>query len=115
MAAGYQELFLEAGATFNRTITIDDITGASYNLHNFSASSQMRKSYYSANVAATFSSIITSPTYGIITISLNANESSNITPGRYVYDVKISDNTDPANNTIRILEGTIIVSPQVTR
>jgi hypothetical protein len=44
MSAGYQELFLEQGASFNSTITLDDVYNEAYNLYNFSASSQMRKS-----------------------------------------------------------------------
>ena len=115
MAAGYQELILEQGATFNTTITIDDVTGASYNLYNFTASAQMRKSYGSANAAATFSASIINPTNGIILLSLNANQTSNIASGRYLYDIKLSDNHDAANNTIRILEGMVTVSAQVTR
>ena len=55
MPAGYSELFLEQGATFNTSITLDDVAGEAFNLVSYTATSQMRKSYYSSNAAATFS------------------------------------------------------------
>jgi hypothetical protein len=113
MSAGYQELFLEAGTSFNTTIYIDDVYGDSYNLQNYSAASQIRKSYYSSNATATFSTTIGNN--GQIALSLNANTTSNIYPGRYLYDIVIYDNDDASNNTIRILEGIINVTPRVTR
>jgi len=112
MAAGYQELFLEQGTSFNTTIYLDDVYGDSYNLSNYTASSQVRKSYYSSNATATFSTHISA---GTITLQLTANTTASISPGRYVYDVLISSTTDAANNTIRVLEGIINVTPRVTR
>jgi len=114
MSAGYQELFLEQGTSFNTTITLDDVYGETYNLYNFSSSSQMRKSYYSANTTAVFYTFI-NPTNGEILLSLDAPTTANIYPGRYVYDLVIYSNTDASNNTIRILEGIINVTPSVTR
>jgi hypothetical protein len=37
---------------------------------------------------------------------------ANIKPGRYVYDILMMDTTDV---TIRIMEGIVTVTPQVTR
>lgn len=112
MPAGYSELFLEQGADFNASITLDDVGGAAFNLINYSASYQMRKSYYSSNAAATFSvSTGNNPALGIITLSLSAANTANIYAGRYVYDVYVST----ANNRTRVLEGIINVSPQVTK
>lgn len=113
MSAGYQELFLEQGTSFNTTIYLDDVYGDSYNLSSYSASSQIRKSYYSANATATFDALVN--INGIITLGLTANTTANIAPGRYVYDVVIYNNNDRANNTIRVLEGIINVTPRVTR
>lgn len=111
MPAGYSELFLEQGASFSASLTLDDIGGAAFNLYNYSASSQMRKSYYSSNAAATFTISTGTPSQGIVTLSLDSANTANIIPGRYVYDVYISD----ANTRIRVLEGIVNVSPQVTK
>jgi hypothetical protein len=37
---------------------------------------------------------------------------ANISPGRYVYDVKMMDTS---NVTVRIMEGIVTVTPQVSR
>jgi hypothetical protein len=111
MAAAYQNLLLEQGTTFLVSIVLDDIYGNNYNLTNFLASSQMRKSYYSSNGVISFSTSVDIPT-GTITLSLPANTSANLIPGRYVYDTIITDNE---NNVVRVLEGVIDVSPSVTR
>ena len=115
MAAGYQNLLIEQGTSFFTTISMYDVTGASYNLYNYSASSQIRKSYYSANTSGSFTVSIPNPATGTIVVQLGASESANIFPGRYVYDVKLVSNNDAENNTIRILEGIVEISPQVTR
>lgn len=114
MSAGYQELFLEQGASFNSTITLDDVYGANYDLDNFSGSCQIRKSYYSRTVVATMDTTI-NPVSSTVSMRLDAPTTANIAPGRYLYDVLIYSNTDAANNTIRVLEGIINVTPSVTR
>jgi hypothetical protein len=44
-------------------------------------------------------------------MSLNSANTANIYPGRYVYDVYITSNV----GRIRVLEGIVNVSPQVTK
>lgn len=112
MPAAYSNLYLEQGTTFTTTITLDDVYGETYNLAGYSASSQMRKSYYSSNATATFSTSI-NVGQGTVTLDLDANTTANIAPGRYVYDAIIYDSN--THVTTRILEGIIEVSPRVTR
>lgn len=111
MAAGYQELFLEQGTTFNTVITLDDVDSEPYNLTGYEAKSQMKKSYYSANATANFVVTITDAINGSISISLSSANSANISAGRYVYDVAIKDTS---NNVTRVLEGIVNVLPRVT-
>jgi hypothetical protein len=111
MSAGYQELFLEKGTDFTTSITLDDVNGNAYNLTGFTAKSQVRKSYYSSSTTAEFVITINAPTTGVINMSLNSANTSNIAPGRYVYDVVIKDS---ANTVTRVLEGIVNVTPQVT-
>ena len=114
MAAGYQNLLIEQGTSFATNITLDDVTGATYNLSNFVAFSQIKNSYYTSNVSGNFLVTITNPNSGVITVSMNAANTANLFPGRYVYDVVLQSLTDPADFTIRILEGIVEVSPGVT-
>jgi hypothetical protein len=111
MAAGYQELFLEQGTSYATTLTLADVNGDPYNLTNYTAKSQMKKSYYSSNTTAEFSISIISPTSGVINMSLGSPSTSNVAAGRYVYDVVIKDS---ANNVSRVLEGIVNVLPRVT-
>lgn len=111
MAAGYSNLYIEAGTTFNTTITLDDVYNNSYNLVGYTASSQIRKSYYSSTPTATFTTAINTTT-GTISLSLSPAITANIAPGRYVYDTIITDIND---NVTRVLEGIVDVSPRVTR
>ena len=67
--AAVSNLAIDQGTTFSVTITVTDDTGSARNLTNYTARSQMRKSYYTtANTA--FSANILSPTDGTITLDL---------------------------------------------
>jgi hypothetical protein len=110
MASAYQNLLLEQGSNFLVSIVLDDVYGQNYDLTGFTAYSQMRKSYYSSNGSISFTTNIDYAT-ATISLSLAANTSANISPGRYVYDTVLKN---ASNNTIRVLEGIVEVSPSVT-
>jgi hypothetical protein len=112
MPAGYQELYLEQGTTFFTSVALDDIDGVPYLLDGAEVKAQIRKSYYSTQVAAEFIVEIPNPDVGVIVLSLEASNTANIFPGRYVYDVCLKD---AENAVTRLLEGIITISPQVTR
>jgi hypothetical protein len=107
MPALYNNLYIEQGSTYNNTIIIDGIGDLPGN-----SSSQIRKTYYSSNTTASFETDVDTLN-NTITLYLSSDVTSNITPGRYVYDAIVNDS---ANNTItRVLEGIVDVSPSVTR
>jgi hypothetical protein len=72
MAARYQELFLEQGSDYNTSITLTDVNGDPYDLTDYVAKSQIKKSYYSTNASADFVITINEPLSGIIIISLDS-------------------------------------------
>ena len=111
MSAGYQELFLEQGSDYNTSITLTDVNGDPYDLTDYAAKSQIKKSYYSTNASADFVITINEPASGIIIFSLDSANTANISAGRYVYDVIIKNSS---NNVTRVLEGIVNVLPQVT-
>ena len=111
MPAAYSNLYLEQGTTFNTTITLDDVYGSVYDLSGYTVNSQIRKSYYSANATAIFTTSINAGS-GTITLNLSTNVTANISPGRYVYDTTIKDSS---GNVTRVLEGIVDVSPRVSR
>ena len=112
MSSAYSDLYIEQGTTFATTINISDVYGNPYDLNNYLASSQMRSSYYSSSVSAVFDPYL-NVNLSTITLKLDSANTSNILPGRYVYDAVIKNIND--GSIIRILEGTVTVSPSVTR
>ena len=114
MPVGYSELFLEKGASFNTTITLYDVNNLSYNLVGYTANSQIRKSYYSANAVVTFTTAFSNtPADGDLTLSLTYQQTANVAPGRYVYDVYLTSQNQ--SSRVRVLEGIINVTPSATR
>lgn len=111
--AAYVELYMDQGTTFENTLTItDDVTNAVANITGYSFTSQMRRSYYSANATANLVCTITDANNGVLVMSLAASNTASIKAGRYLFDLE-SINT--LNNTNRILEGIITVTPGITR
>ena len=111
--AGFAELYIDQGASFTNVINLtDDITNASINTSGYTITSQLRRSYYSANASANITCAITNPANGEITMTLRAGETANIKAGRYVFDVKVIDNFGA---TSRVLEGIFTVLPQVSK
>ena len=110
--AAYVEITIEQGANLTTTVTVSDTQGDSVNLSTYSASAQLRKSYYSSS-ANTLAATITGNANGQITLSMTAANTTLLTPGRYVYDLVITNSVD--NSKTRVVEGTAVVLPSVTR
>jgi hypothetical protein len=111
--AAYVELYLDQGTTFNNIINLtDDVTNTPINVSGYVVTSQMRRSYYSANISANITCTLSNVANGEIIMSMTAANTTNIKAGRYLFDVKA---TDIYNITSRILEGIITVSPQITK
>jgi hypothetical protein len=105
--ATYSNLFIDQGSNFTSVI---DETG-DLDLTNYSAIAKIAKSY-DGTVKSTFTTSIDIAT-SKITISLTAAQTAALKPGRYVYDVIITDDSSPVVVT-RVLEGQIHVTPGVT-
>ena len=104
-------LVIDQGSDFATTVSVTSENGDVLNLVGYSARGQMRKSYSSTS-SHNFTVSVTDALAGELTISLNANASSNMVAGRYVYDVEI----ETASGTItRVLEGIVNLTPEVTR
>jgi hypothetical protein len=109
--AGYAEITVEQGANFSTKINVNDGAGAGQNLTSYSVAAQMRKSHYSTT-AVDFTVSITESANGEITMTMTSANTSNLTPGRYVYDLVM---TSPTNIKTRVVEGIATVLPSVTR
>ncbi len=92
------------------SLIVNDQFGDPKDLNDYTAAAQMRKSYYTST-AIDFTADVTLPDDGEVTISLTAEETSAIKAGRYVYDIEISSDEE----TLRVLEGIVVVNPEVTK
>lgn len=101
-------IVIDQGSTFASTVEILDENDEAIDVTNYQARGQIRKHYSSTN-AVSFS---TSLSNGSLVISLTANQTANMVAGRYVYDIEL---IDPANTVVRILEGIVTLTPEVTR
>jgi hypothetical protein len=108
--ATIQNLYIDQGTTYSLTITVSDQNGDVKDLTDYTVRGQLRKSYYS-NASTNFTASATSPTDGEITISLTATQTSALKAGRYVYDIEIESDEE----TLRVLEGIVVINPEVTR
>jgi hypothetical protein len=103
-------LVIDQGSTYSVNLDLTDENGDILDLTGYVANSQIRKWYTSSNPAATFTTSINVAS-GELTLSLSANQTSNLVAGRYVYDVEIDQN----GIVSRIVEGIVTVTPQVTK
>jgi hypothetical protein len=108
--ATVQNIYIDQGTTFEMTVTVSDQNGDPKDLTEYTVAAQMRKSYYTST-AIDFTSEISAPLDGDVTISLTASETTAIKAGRYVYDIEI----EGTEETLRILEGIVVVNPEVTK
>lgn len=107
--ATVQNITIDQGTTFSLTITLTNDDGTAKDLSSYTASAQMRKSYYTSTYTAFTTAKV--DLSGELTISLTATQTSAIKAGRYVYDIEIVSSAE----TLRILEGIVTVTPEVTK
>ena len=100
---------VDQGTTFSTTITLTDEDDVAIDLTGYTGRSKMKKHYTSSN-SHTFT-VNLGGNSGVLTLSLTASQTSNIVPGRYVYDVEL---IDTSNVVSRIVEGIVTVTPEVT-
>jgi len=109
--ATVSNIFIDQGATFTTTVTINDSTGSALDLSNYTALAQIRKTYASTTSTSFTSTFASDRTTGQITISLTDTQTASLDSGRYVYDVLITDASDVKT---RVVEGSAIVTAGVT-
>jgi hypothetical protein len=113
MAAVYvNNLVINTGANFSQLFTLEGFaTNSSFDLTNYTVASQMRK-WSGSTSAISFTATVESESAGQILIRLTAAETSAIKPGRYIYDVVITDEFGVKN---RVIEGMVLVREGATR
>ena len=104
-------LYIDQGTDFSVTVDVTDSAGDVLNLSGYTADAQIRKTYSSSTVSATFATSI-SEAVGQVTLTLTDTQTTALSAGRYVYDLNIESS---GGSVTRVIEGQAIVTPGVTR
>ena len=104
-------LDIDQGSDFTAIFELENDDSTPMDLAGFSVYSQFRKSYNS-QIAYQFEASITDAAKGIISLHLGGATSTNIKPGRYLYDVEI---TGPGNTKARVIQGVITINAEITK
>ena len=101
-----QNFTLEQGATFTRNIALSDSSGNPLNPAGYTAYASIKHEPDSSNTYPFEVNLTT----GNLALRMEANTTSQLHQGKWVYDVIITNGTD----VIRVSEGIVSVDPAVT-
>ena len=112
MSVYVRNLIINTHSDFSEDLELSQLAGKPTNLTGHTGASQMRKHPGSTTGVTTFTSTIASAAGGVITIGLSTTQTASLKPGRYVYDVLLTDDDGIRD---RVVEGMVIVSQGATR
>ena len=114
-----QDFVIDQGSDYAIKLSLrDNSTGGVKDLTSHTIAGMVKKTYTSdSDQTWPFTTVINNPpTAGNVTISLTNQQTDQMTPGRFVYDLELSFVDSDLNTIIeRILEGNITITPSVTR
>lgn len=101
---------IDQGTDFYASIDLIDEDGI-YDLANHTVAAQMRKNY--ASQTAIDFDVTINEDFGRILLGLSRSVTETLEPGRYLYDVEITNNL--TDRRARAVEGIATVTPGITR
>lgn len=110
--AGKYDFDLPQGATFSRSLIIKDANNTALDLTGNTLAGQVRTSAQSNDIAGTFAFVITDASNGLISMKMTSTNTALLPAQQCVYDVEL---TQANGDIIRILEGNVNVTANVTR
>jgi hypothetical protein len=111
MTAIQLNLYVEAGATFERSLIYTNDDGTLFDLTGFTGELQIREAVTSSTATLTVIPTINVST-ATISWAFTASQTAALTKDSYVYAMELYG---PSNLVIRLIEGTLTVSPEVVR
>tara|TARA_B100001939_G_C16927077_1_gene612215 strand:- start:777 stop:1121 length:345 start_codon:yes stop_codon:yes gene_type:complete len=114
MAAVYvSNIVINQGASFEQTFNLTNASNTAVDLSLYDASAQLRK--HSGSTTKTDFTVddTTNPSGGQVSIKLTPTQTSDLKPGRYVYDIVITKTSDLSKT--RVVEGSALVREGVTK
>jgi hypothetical protein len=114
--AGTYDMVIDQGATLSRALTWKNSARVPYNLTGFTARMHVRNTVTDTGTVlirtTSNGGILLGGATGVVTVKLTATESAAIPAGRYVYDLEL---VSAGGEVSRLVEGSFIVRPEVTR
>ena len=96
-------------------LSIKDSNSNAINLSGFDVRGQIRASYGSTGVLLDLNPTITNHISGLVSLSIPSNVTNQIPVGTFVYDIERFPSGIATGNSIKLIVGKFIVSPEVTR
>lgn len=115
VAPGLLNLTFPQGATWKLSMTYTNSAGSPIDLTNYTARMQARATFETATSVLSLTNgagIILGGTAGSINLLVAATATALIEADQYVYDLEIAS---ASNEVTRVVQGTLIVTPEVTR
>jgi hypothetical protein len=116
MPAGQHDITIEQGATLLLNLIWKDSLGAPVNITSYTARMQVREKYASTTAALTLTTenggITLGGAAGTVAVVGAASATALLTFRRGVYDLEL---VSPGGVVTRLIEGTVTVTPEVTR
>lgn len=107
----YANIPIDQGSDYTSTVTVNG-SGGPFDLTNYTARGQIRKTYTSLTFVS-FNVTISDAPNGKIQISLPKASSIAMKPGRYLYDIEIVNVSTGA--VTRVTEGQLEINPRITQ
>jgi hypothetical protein len=111
MTVYVNNITINTGEYFSRDFYLDNIDGTPLNLVGYAASSYIRKHPESLTPTAKFNVGFIDRDNGRIRVSLASTVTTEIKPGRYVYDVLFTDNTTKKSI---VIEGNVLATEDIS-
>jgi len=93
MATGTYNITITRGTDFAISMTLKDGNGTAINITNYTFKSQIRRKE-STGLAVEFTITKTSPTNGVIKLSLSKTQTQSLPKGKLKYDLVANDGTE---------------------
>jgi hypothetical protein len=115
ISPGILNLTLPQGSTWDLSLTYNDSSGSPVNLTDYTAKMQVRNSFRAPTAVLTLSNsngIALGGSAGTINIGVVASVTETISAESYVYDLEL---TTQSGVVTRLVQGTLLVTPEVTK
>lgn len=117
MSAGTLNLFIDQGATFRQSLLVQNDDGTAVNLTGYSARMQARVAAAAQGqpvleMSTADGRLIITPQPGRVDLVLTPEETEALPPVRLVYDLEL---IEPGGGVVRLVQGDVAISREVTR